>query len=267
MIRRTFIRHAGMASSIIYLNPLLGKSKDLEEDDFPLADLHVHLTDRFTIDHVMKLADTYEVKFGIVDHPAQWAIKNDEDLQKYIDNLRKYPVYVGLQPMISGWTDNFSPSVINQLDYILMDPQTIPVGDGNYLRIWQFDTPVEDTELFMEKYMEHSLNILYNEPINIFGWPLFLPVCIARDFYTLWTENRMQKLIDAAKARNIAFEINEMAHTPHAEFIRMAKAQGLKFTFGSDARDMRAGRLTYGRQMTRKCGLTRDDFYVPKPKL
>ena len=102
--------------------------------------------------------------------------------------------------------------------------------------------------------MEHCLNILHKEPINIFGWPLFLPVCIARDYYTLWTKDRMQQIITAAKAKNIAIEINDMSHTPHEEFILMAKKQGLKFTFGSDSRNMNAGRLVYSKAVAKKIG-------------
>lgn len=115
----------------------------------------------------------------------------------------------------------------------------------------------------MKRYMDYSLQILNEEPINIFAWPLFLPVCIARDYYKLWTEDRMQALIKAAKKRDIAFEINDMAHTPHEEFILKAKAEGIKFTFGSDSRNQNVGRLFYCKRIAEKCHLTREDFYVP----
>ena len=103
--------------------------------------------------------------------------------------------------------------------------------------------------------------------LNIFGWPLFLPVCIARDYYTLWTEERMQKIIAALKKRNLAVEINDLAHTPHEKFILMAKEQGLKFTFGSDTRDQKAGRLDYCKYIAKKCNLKRDDFFIPQRAL
>jgi histidinol phosphatase-like PHP family hydrolase len=266
MKRRTFLQHAGLAAGLLASAPLLAKTTSSDDDDFPLVDLHVHTTDQFTMEHIMKLAGERHVKFGIVEHPAAWAIKDDADLKKYIDKLRKYPVYVGLQPMITGWDKNFSPEMLAQLDYVLMDPQTIPLGNDQYQRIWQLETYVEDTGAFMEQYMAHSLNILNKEPINIFGWPLFLPVCIARDYYSLWTEERMQQIISAAKARNIAIEINDMAHTPHDKFIVMAKEQGLKFTFGSDARTPNAGRLAYCKEVARKCRLKAEDFYVPGQK-
>ena len=266
MKRRTFLRNAGMAAGLMAATPVLAGSKAEDDYDFPLIDLHVHTTNQFTMDQIMKIAEERKVKFGIVEHPADWAIKNDADLKAYVNKLRKYPVYIGLQPMITGWDKNFSPEMLAQLDYVLMDPQTIPLEDGQYQRIWQLETYVEDTAAFMEKYMEHSLNILNKEPITIFGWPLFLPVCIARDYYTLWTKERMQQIISAARARNIALEINDMAHTPHEEFILMAKKQGLRFTFGSDARTPNAGRLAYCKEVARKCKLQEEDFYVPVRK-
>lgn len=266
MNRRTFIRNTGLAAGMIATAPLIAECKTGDGEPYELMDLHVHTTDQFTIEDIMKIADERKVHFGIVDHPAIWAIKDDADLLAYINRLRKYDVHVGLQPMISGWAKDFSAELISKLDYILMDPQTIPIGNGQYEFIWQLETYVDNTEDFMKRYMEHSLNILNNEPINIFGWPLFLPVCIARDYYTLWTEERMQQIIQAAKARNIAIEINDMAHTPHEDFILKAKAAGLKFTFGSDSRNQNAGRLAYCKEIAKKCNLTANDFYIPSVK-
>jgi histidinol phosphatase-like PHP family hydrolase len=151
-----------------------------------------------------------------------------------------------------------------------MDVQTIPNGNGygETLRIWNFDTYIDDPQKFMEIYMAHSLEVINNqEPLNIFGWPLFLPVCIARDYYALWTDERMQKIIGALKKKKLAVEINDMAHTPHEKFILMAKEQGLKFTFGSHSRNHLAGRLDYCKYIAKKCNLKRDDFFIPKRAL
>lgn len=263
MQRRSLIKDAAIAGGMIAMMPLLGNCNTPEEYNFPLMDLHVHTADKFTIDNIMDIAKSRNVRFGIVEHPAPWAIKNDSDLKNYIDNLRRYPVYIGLQPINLGWSKNFSPDLLAQIDYILMDPQRVPMGNGETLSIWQFDTYVEDTDKFMERYIAYTMEILNNEPITIFGWPLFLPVCIARDYYTLWTQERMQQIITAAKKRNIAFEINDMAHTPHKEFILLAKEQGLKFTFGSDSRNQNAGRLAYCKEIAKKCNLSKGDFFIP----
>ena len=266
MKRRLFIKNTAMASGMMVMSPLIGNKNAFGDDDFPLMDLHVHLTSNFTIDNVMDIARKTKVQFGIMVNPGM-SVRDDASLKNYIDSLRPYPVYIGLQPMSPGWSRNFSPAALSQLDYVLMDSQTIPNGNGygETLRIWNFDTYVDDTNKFMETYMAHNLEVLNNcEPINIFGWPLFLPVCIARDYYTLWTKERMQQIISAAKKRNIAIEINDMSHTPHEIFINMAKEQGLKFTFGSDTRDQKAGRLDYCKYIAKKCNLKREDFFIPK---
>ena len=261
--RRHFIKTAALTTGAFIAGPLFSAGSH-EDIDYDYMDLHVHTAGNFDMDRIMQLSKERKVKFGILEHPGRnYRIKNDRDLKQYIERLRQYPVYIGLQPTRRNWRKDFSEEVISHVDYILMDPQTIPNDDGSFMGIWNFDTRVDDTEVFMKKYMTHCVDILKNEPIDIFGWPLFLPVCIARDYYTIWTEERMQTIIDLAKAKNIAIEINEMAHVPHKEFINSAKAQGLKFTFGSDARDPRAGAMVYGRRVAEACGLTKDDFFLP----
>ena len=266
MKRRTFIRNAGIAGGMAAMYPLLGDIYPGNSDEFPLMDLHVHLTPNFTINDVMEISKRTKVQFGIVVNPG-YGVNDDNSLKSFIESLSPYPVYRGLQPMSPGWSKSFSPEVISQLDYILMDAQTIPGGNGynETLRIWNFDTYVDDAEKFMDKYQAHILEVINNdEPLTTFGWTLFLPVCIARDYYTLWTEARMQQIIAALKKKKLNIEINDLAHTPHEKFISMAREQGLKFTFGSDTRDQKAGRLDYCKAVAKKCNLKKEDFFIPK---
>ncbi len=266
MDRRTFLKSAGIAGGLLAASPFYRRLEAAAEDGVRLMDLHCHLTPTFTIDHVMEISRKTGVQFGIVVNPGG-AVSDDPGLRRFIDSLKPYPVYCGLQPMSPGWSRNFSPDTIKLLDYVLMDAQTIPNGNtyGETLRIWNFDTYVDDPQKFMETYVTHILEVIENnEPLNILGWPLFLPVCIARDYYTLWTEERMQTIIAALKRRGLAVEINDLAHTPHEKFIGMAKEQGLRFTFGSDTRDQKAGRLDFCKYVARKCNLKPDDFFLPK---
>lgn len=269
MERRRFLKSAGMAGGLLAALPFSRSFGVPADEGFPLMDLHVHLTGTFTIDQVMAIAKKTGVQFGIMANTGG-PVSDDAGLRRFIDSLKPYPVYFGLQPMSPGWSKSFSPETIKLLDYVLMDPQTIPNGNGygETLRIWNFDTYVDDPQKFMETYMNHNLEVIdNNEPLNIFGWPLFLPACIARDYYTLWTEERMQKIIEALKRKHLAVEINDIAHTPHEKFIGMAKEQGLKFTFGSDSRDEKAGRLDYCKYIAKKCDLKRDNFFFPKRAL
>ena len=101
------------------------------------------------------------MKFGIVEHPGyNYSIKNDEDLKNYIDFLRKYPVYVGLQPVYLNWKKDFSQDLIDQLDHVLMDADTIPQEDGSHMRIWLNNLFIPDMHQFMEIYMNHIIQIL-----------------------------------------------------------------------------------------------------------
>jgi len=263
MERRIFIKNTTLAAGSLLALPSISFKKADVKNTFPIIDLHVHTTNTFTIEKILDIGEKNHVKFGIVDHPTSWALKDDNDLHNYIQNLRKYPVYIGLQPTYLGWSKNYSAELLSQVDYILMDPQMVPQGNGETWRIWEYDTYIDDTENFMKRYMDYSLEVLNNEPINIFGWPLFLPACIARDYYKLWTDERIQQIITPLKERKIAIEINDMSHTPHEEFILKAKSQGIKFTFGSDSRNNNVGRLAYCKRIAQKCNLVKEDFYVP----
>lgn len=240
---------------------------------FPVHDYHVHLSSTLTIDQALELGKERGVELGILEHPGPgFPINTDADLQRYIDGLRRYPVRIGLQPVYPGWSKAFSKPVLDQLDYILMDALTLPNPDGTYVAIWQIDTHVDDAETFMQRYMQFIEQILTTEPIDIFGWPTFLPVPIARQYAELWTKPRIRRIIDlcadtkqpARPGKRLAIEINEVAHVPDENFIKLAKQAGLKFTFGTDSRNQNATHFYYCYQMAQRCGLREGDMFVVK---
>jgi histidinol phosphatase-like PHP family hydrolase len=235
---------------------------------FPIADYHIHLSEQLSIEQAVNLGKERGVHIGIVEHPGPgYKINTDAELINYIDTLRAHPVRIGLQPVYPGWSKAFSNTLLHQLDYVLMDALTLPKPDGGWLAIWQIDTMVDDAEAFMAQYLQFIEQILTTEPIDIFGWPTFLPVPIARQYTQLWTKPRMQRMIDLAKAKKIAIEINEVAHVPDERLIVLAKRAGLKFTFGTDSRTQQAAaHLYYCYQMAHKCGLTEADMFVPNKK-
>lgn len=238
--------------------------------DLKMMDLHVHRSEQQSIEQIVEKSQRLGIPIGVMENVAPWGITTNEQMQAYIDSIRPYPVYVGLQPMSPGWSKNFSKDIIAQADYIAMDPQIVPNGNGygETIQVWEYATYIDDPEYFMERNMEHYLQILTgDDPLDIFACPLLLPYCIDREYPKLWTKSRLQTIIDAAKSRNIAIEISDMMRVPHEEFILMAKRAGLKFTFGSDTRDVKTGRLDYCRQMAARCGLKQSDLFVPKRKI
>jgi len=266
LLKRAAIGATAFASISDYAQANSDKSSEQFKFDFPIVDYHVHLSGRFNIERAVELSKKRGIKFGIVEHPGRgYRIVNDEALKRYIDMLENYPVYKGLQPVYPNWAKAFSKKLLYQLDYILMDAMTLPEKDGSWLRIWRANTKVADKEAFMKRYVDFNLQILSSEPVDIFAWPTFLPACIADEYDVLWTNELMQKIIDAAVKKDIAIEINEPAKVPKIKFVKMAKKAGAKFTFGTDSRSNRAGKFEYCLQMAKQGGLTKKDMFVLKP--
>lgn len=282
MDRKTFLKSAGtivLGSMALGADAMNLASEPGRESapasrkkyDFPLYDLHIHRSDSLSADDIVrKSKESGFESVGIMQNVAPWGIQSDEDLQRFIDEVKDYPCYMGLQPAQPGWSKNLSKDLIDQVDYVLMDPQYMPDGNkyGDRMELWEHTCYVDDEEDFMQRSMEWYMKILAHkkERLDILGWPLFLPPCIARDYYRLWTVERQEQIIEAARDGKVAIEINDLAHTPHPEFILRAKKAGLKFTFGSDTRDHRSFRLDYCKEVASLCGLTEKDFYVPSRK-
>lgn len=273
MDRKTFLQISGFLFASPLLNTILAADREsadiktMEKFKFPMMDLHVHRSKDLTIENIVAKSKELNIKIGVIENIAPWGITCDTQLKEYIDSIKPYPFYIGLQPMSPGWSKKLSPDLIAQADYITMDPQIVEKGNGygETVLLWEYDAYIDDSEIFMERNMQHYINILTNnEPLDIFACPFFLPSCIQREYNILWTKKRLQQIIDAARSRDIAIEINDTAHVPHEEFILMAKKAGLKFAFGSDSRNHTVGRLDYCKRIAQRCHLTEKDFFVPK---
>ena len=271
--RRTFLQASVLTGAALAalpdFSPVFSATTGVpSKPAFPVADYHVHLSDQLSIDQAVTIGKDRGIQLGIVEHPGLgYLINSDADLQHYLDRLRSYPVRIGLQPVYPGWSKAFSKPLLDQLDYVLMDALTLPKPDGGWLAIWQIDTMVDDADAFMTRYTQFIEQVLTTEPIDIFGWPTFLPVPIARQYRELWTRPRIDRILDLACAKKIAIEINEVAHVPDENFISLAKRAGLKFTFGTDSRTPQSAmHFYYCYQMAQKVGLTESDMFVPKKK-
>ena len=117
----------------------------------------------------------------------------------------------------------------------------------------------------MDMLVDRIVTIMDTEPIDLYVNSTFLPKRIADEYDELWTEERMQEVIDAAIRNDIAIEINARYRIPSKKFIQLGKKAGCKFSFGTNNTDKNLGNLEYCRQMIKECGLTADDMFAPKP--
>ena len=268
--RRSFLHAAavgwasGHVAGFIPSASALGSEKPRR--DFPLFDLHVHPSDRLSIAQAGDIAKQKGMAFGMVDHLGpRYHIRTNEDLKQYIEAVREAGMYVGMQPTFPGWRRLFDKKLYSQLDYILMDALEIPNPDGSRWLIWRDDTEVDNKEVFMDRYLDFYLQIIATENIDVLAATAYLPPSLQDDYDRLWNEKRMRTLIDAAVKNKVALEITQHFQRPTARFVRMAKAAGAKFTFGTNSRTERAvGYIPYCIKIAQECGLTAKDMWLPQ---
>lgn len=240
----------------------------------PLVDFHVHL-DHSTIDKVLELSAQRGVKFGIVEHAGTKqnkypvVLSNDEELLRYLAMLDGKPVYKGVQAEWTDWMGCFSREALGKLDYVLTDTMTFPGKDGQRAKLWEKGVEervdMSDKQKFMDRYVDWHVEIIATEPIDILANVSWLPRAMADDYDALWTEARMQKVLDAARKHRVAIEISSSYKLPRLPFLKMAKAGGLKFCFGSNGRYPKMGLLDYSVEMAGALGLEPGDLFMPAP--
>jgi hypothetical protein len=245
-----------------------------QDTGLPKMDLHFHLN--YEGQSLANAARVYEkaaaqsktagVVFGIAEELINDNIRiNDSLVLDRVKLAKKNSLYLALQVSRRDWLSLFSKEVLKQVDYILADAMIFPDKNGKMMRIWVPNTQLGEPQAFMELYVAHNLKVLA-EPINIWANPTYLPDELKSRYDELWTDARIKSLINAAIKNNVAIEINSTFKIPNARVIKMAKAAGARFTFGSNTHGLGAGDIAWSINMAKECGLTRSDFFYPKTR-
>lgn len=235
--------------------------------NFPLIDLHTHLKGGLTAENALENARKYGFTYGFaVNCGLKMGFESDSALQEFIQNYEKpSATWLAMQAEGREWLDLFRKETIDQFDYVFTDAMTWTNDNGKRMRLWiKEETEVGDPQNFMDQLVDRIEKILNNEPIDIYVNPTYLPAEIADRYDELWTPERMERVIKALKDNNIALEINAKLKWPSPEFIKRAKASGVKFTFGTNnagADDL--GRLEYCIEMVKECDLEPGDMWIP----
>ena len=260
-----------MERSLIVISILLSviQISCRDKNDFPLTDLHVHIKGKLTIDDLAKKSKEENIQYGIaVNCGLGFPVHSDSQIDSVLQIFKGYPqFYIAMQAEGREWVNIFSKESRDKFDYVFTDAMTFTDEKGRRNRIWIKDeTWIDDEEQFMDYLVNTLVKILETEPINIYVNSTYLPAQMANRYNHFWTAERMDKVIKAAKANNIAIEINNRFRIPSADFIKKAKAAGVKFTVGTNNADEHFSGALYARQMINECGLMYNDFYVPVKK-
>jgi len=218
---------------------------------FPVIDFHTHLKGGLTLEETQAHTRATGIEHGIcVNGGVGFPITDDAGIEAFRQEMAGRARWIGLQAEGREWPTLFSRQAIAKFDYVFTDAEEVDIPD---------------VQAFMERLVATIEGILDHEPVDIYANPTYLPKVIAADYDTLWTPERQQRVVDAAARNGVAIEINARLCVPHADFIRRAKAAGIKFTFGTNNGGRELGRLEYALQVARECGLSRADMWMPKP--
>jgi histidinol phosphatase-like PHP family hydrolase len=240
-----------------------------EEKSFKLTDLHIHLKGDLTIDEAILKSEKEGIQYGIAANCGLgFPIENDSQIDSFLNIMKNYPqFYVGMQAEGREWMDLFSDEARNKFDYVFTDAMTFTDEKGRRNRIWiKEETWIDDEEAFMDFLVKTTVNIISNEPIDIYVNPTFLPEQMASRYDQFWTSERMDQVIEAAKKQNVAIEINNRFVLPSEAFIEKAHKAGLKFTIGTNNVDKSFTGADYAQKMIEKFDLKKSDFFLPEKK-
>lgn len=248
-------------------DPTARRIADATRRGIPMVDFHTHLKLGLTLQQAVAKSLRDGIGYGIaVNCGKGFPVETDKGAQEFFESLKGQPVFRAMQAEGREWTKMFKRETVEQFDYVFTDSMTWTDNHGKRMRTWlpaEVGT-ISDPQEFMDTLVDRATGILETERVNIYANPTFLPDAIAKDYETLWTDARRKRVIQAAVKNHVAIEINNRYKLPSPSFIKMAKAAGAKFTFGTNntgPKDL--GRCEYGLDMIDECKLEAKDFWTP----
>ena len=240
---------------------------DVGRNNFPLVDYHVHLKAGLTLEQALAKSRRDGIGYGIaVNCGKGFPIETDAGVIAFHEGMKGQPCFIAMQAEGREWMEMISRKAAGLFDYIFTDSMTWTDRRGKRMRTWMNDEVgvIADPQEFMDTLVERAVGILEGEPIDIYVNPTFIPDQLAKDYDKLWTPERMQQVVNAAARNKVAIELNDRYKLPGAAFVKLAKAAGCKFTFGTNnTGPADLGRSEYGLKMIDECRLQWNDFFVP----
>ena len=236
-----------------------------------LTDYHIHIRGGMTPEKAALRQKQSGIRSAVLEnHGREWPLNSNEALAAFIDgssharaNGKRLPV--GIQVNDRDWHTRIDPALLRRFDFVLADTMIMGVtAEGKPRRLWLPGVTIDDPEAWMRDYFAHNLRIL-DEPVSILANPTYLPPCISNRYDQLWTEPRMRQLIAKAVEKGVALEIQAGSAYPKPAFLKIAKAMGAKFSFGSNNFDDKTKDLSRWFEAITLLNLQPADLWQPKP--
>lgn len=249
-------------------SPAIKRISELKAAGYDIVDYHAHLKGGLTMEELLDHSKKTGIRYGVAFNAGiGFPITDDANLLENYKKYKDYPVYMAMQAEGREWVTMFSKESISTFDYVFTDAMTWTDHKGRRMRLWMPEEVfVDDKDDFMEQLVAKIVEVMENEPIDIYVNSTFLPDVLQAEYNALWTEARMDKVIHAAAENHIAIEINARYKIPSATFIKRAKSAGVKFSMGTNNADRELGTLDYAIEMVAVCDLKPGDFFKPKKK-
>ena len=254
--------------------PPLPESEDLairmQQEDFPVIDYHVHLKGGLTMQMAHAKSMNYGINYGVAPNAGEGGVgrmlSDDAEVYEYFNEIKDEPFLRGVQGEGRRWTSEFSQEALGVFDYLFTDAMTIVDHSNRICRIYRneevFRGGMTDSQ-YMDMLTDQTVKILSNEPADIFANAFFLPDFLADNFDGMWTDERVDRVLDVMAENGIAMEISARYKIPSPRVVAMAKERGIKFTFGTNNVDADFGRLEYSLETARDLGLSKEDMWFP----
>jgi len=240
----------------------------LQQANFPVIDFHVHLKG-WSQEQAMANSRKVGIFYGFAPNCGiGFPVTSDADIYTYLDTTKNLSSFQAMQGEGREWPTTFSRKARERFDYVFTDAMTFTDHKGRRTRLWMPNEVHIDIsqEQYMDIIVDRIVKVLKEEPINIYVNPTFLPDPMMPNYDKLWTDVRINKVIEALKTRRIALEINARYCIPSEKIIRAAKEAGVRFAFGTNNANSDIGKLEYCIEMMNNCGITERDMFFPVVK-
>ncbi len=246
---------AGQTTRAPNPSPAAATRYRLARDNFPLVDLRaLDATDAGRLEASLAAARDGALFVGVSASAGRTrAIKDDAGVDRLVKRFGGKPLFLGLRADERGWATAITPKALATIDFVLLDGETLPAALPK--------TAAADPNTYGDALVAATVASLAQEPVDVYGAPLYVPAALAGQRDAIWTEARQQQVIDAAVVHHVAIEINGALRLPGEAFVRKAKAAGATFTLGHCAVDTPAGDYCF--DVREKAGLSWRNMYEP----